>query len=118
MATSSEHSVNINSTRSGTRPSRCFKTNDGCIVADGGGAQGGLTVRPLQEVGGHEALAVADSALVDHSPVVRHLDRLADAGLAALHYTQLVPCVVYTQGGHLFTGEPLPAKPHTHADCV
>lgn len=41
--------------------------------------------RPLQEVGGHEAVVAAHSALVDHGAVVRHLYGLADAGLAALH---------------------------------
>lgn len=54
-------------------------------------------------------MAVADPALVDHGAVVRHLDRLADAGLAALHYAQLVRCVVYSQGRHFVSWEPLPA---------
>lgn len=58
-------------------------------------------------------MAVADSALVDHGTVVRHLDRLADAGLAALHNAQLVRCVVYTQGCHLVTWEPLPTAAKT-----
>lgn len=53
--------------------------------------------RRLQVVGGDEAVAVADSALVDHGAVVRHLDGLADAGLAALHYAQLVRRVVCAQ---------------------
>ena len=53
-------------------------------------------------------MAVADSALVDHCAVVRHLYGLADAGLAALHDAQLVSCVIYTQGGHLVTRKPLP----------
>lgn len=70
---------------------------------------------PLQVVRGHEAVAVADSALVDHGSVIRHLDRLADARLAALHDAQLVSCIIYTQGCHLFTWEPLPAK--TDLDC-
>lgn len=53
-------------------------------------------------------MIVADSALVDHGAVVRHLDRLADAGFAALHYAQLVRGVVHTQGCHLVPWEPLP----------
>lgn len=68
---------------------------------------------PLQVVGGHKAVAVADSALVDHGSVVRHLNRLADAGLAALHYAQFVRCVVYTQGCDLVAWEPLPTAPKT-----
>lgn len=56
-------------------------------------------------------MAVADSALMDDGAVVRHLDRLADARLAALHYAQLVRCVVYTQRCHLVTWEPLPTSP-------
>jgi len=58
-------------------------------------------------------VAVADSALVDHGAVVRHLDRLADAGLATLHDAQLVRRVVDTQGGHFVPWEPLPAVPET-----
>lgn len=50
--------------------------------------------RPLQEAGGHKAVVVADPALVDHGAVVRHLNGLADAGLAALHYSQFVGSVV------------------------
>lgn len=49
---------------------------------------------PLQEAGGHKAVVVADPALVDHGAVVCHLDGLADAGLAALHYPQFVGGVV------------------------
>lgn len=56
-------------------------------------------------------MVVADSALVDHGAVVRHLDRLADAGLAGLHDAQLVCCVVYTQGCQLVAWEPLPIAP-------
>lgn len=73
----------------------------------------GAAHRPLQVIGGHEAVVVADSALVDHGPVVSHLDRLADAGLAALHHAQLVGRVVYAQGCHLVPWEPLPAGQHT-----
>lgn len=69
--------------------------------------------RPLQVVGCHEAVAVADSALVDHGSVVRHLNGLADAGLAALHYAQFVRCVVNTQGCDLVAREPLPAASQT-----
>lgn len=65
--------------------------------------------RPLQEAGGHEAVVVADPALVDHGAVVRHLNRLADAGLAALHDPQFVGRVVQAQGRHLVAREPLPA---------
>lgn len=50
--------------------------------------------RPLQEAGGHKAVVVADPALVNHSAVVRHLNGLTDAGLAALHDPQLVGGVV------------------------
>lgn len=53
-------------------------------------------------------MIVADPALVDHRAVIGHLDRLADAGFATLHYAQLVCCVVYTQGCNLVTWEPLP----------
>lgn len=61
-------------------------------------------------------MAVADSALVHHGAVVRHLDGLADAGLAALHYAQLVRCVFYTQRCQLITWEPLPTVPKTQID--
>lgn len=57
---------------------------------------GGLQApkRPLEEAGSHEAVVVADPALVDHGAVVRHLHGLADAGLAALHDPQFVGSVV------------------------
>lgn len=35
-ATSSDHSVNTNSARSGTQPTCCFKTKEKCIMADCG----------------------------------------------------------------------------------
>lgn len=69
--------------------------------------------RPLQVVGGHKALTVVDPALVDHGTVVRHLNGLADAGLAPLHYAQFVRSVVHTQRRHLVTREPLPTAPKT-----
>lgn len=65
----------------------------------------------LKEAGGHEAVAVADAAQVDHGAVVRHLHGLADAGLATFHNAQLVSRVVHTQRGHFVPGEPLPAEP-------
>lgn len=74
--------------------------------------------RPLQVVGRHEAVAVADSALVDHGSVVRHLNGLADAGLAALHDAQFVGGVVDAQGCDLVAGEPLPAAPQTQIQTV
>lgn len=64
---------------------------------------------PLQVVGGDVSLAVADAALVDHGPIVGHLHRLADAGLAALHDAQLVGRVVHAQRRHLLPWQPLPA---------
>lgn len=67
---------------------------------------------PLQVVGGDVSLAVADAALVDHGPVVGHLHRLADAGLAALHDAQLVGRVVHAQRRHLLSRKPLPAGRH------
>lgn len=51
---------------------------------------------------------MADPALVDHGTVVRHLNRLPDAGLAALHDPQFVGRVVQAQGRHLVAWEPLP----------
>lgn len=51
--------------------------------------------RPLQVARGHKALAVGDSALVDHGSVVGHLNGLADAGFASLHHAQFVGCVVH-----------------------
>lgn len=60
-------------------------------------------------------MAVADSALVDDGAVVRHLDRLADAGLASLHDAQLVGGVVETQRCHLVAREPLPATGEVQA---
>lgn len=72
--------------------------------------------RPLQVVGGHKAMAVADSALVDHGTVVRHLNGLADAGLASLHHAQFVRRVVYAQRCHFVTWKPLPTVPNTDLD--
>lgn len=77
------------------------------------GAAHSVRRRPLQVIRGHKALTMADSALMDHGAVVGHLDRLADAGLAPLHYTQFVVCVVYAQRCHLVTWEPLPARAKT-----
>lgn len=51
---------------------------------------------------------MADPALVDHGAVVRHLNRLANAGLAALHDPQFVGRVVQAQRRHLVAWEPLP----------
>lgn len=65
---------------------------------------------PLQVVGGHEAVVVAHSALVDHGSVVRHLYGLADAGLAALHDAQLVGRVVNAQRCDFVSWKPLPVK--------
>lgn len=39
-ATSSDHSVNTNSARSGIQPTCCFKTKEKCIMADCGCTQG------------------------------------------------------------------------------
>lgn len=64
--------------------------------------------RPLQVAGDQEGVLVADAALVDEGAVVGHLDRLADAGLAALHDAQLVGRLVQAQGGQLAAREPLP----------
>lgn len=74
--------------------------------------------RPLQEVGGHKAVVVADPALVDHGAVVRHLNGLADAGLAALHDPQFVGRVVQAQRRHLVAREPLPAGSKGRGETV
>lgn len=74
-----------------------------------GWLQARTRARPLQEVGGHKAVVVADPALVDHGAVVGHLNGLADAGLAALHDPQFVGRVVQAQRRHLVARQPLPA---------
>ena len=55
----------------------------------------------LQVVGGDETVLVTDSTLVDHGTVIRHLDRLTDAGLPTLHHAELVCRLVHAQGRHL-----------------
>lgn len=74
--------------------------------------------RPLQEVGGHKAVVVADPALVDHGTVVRHLNGLADAGLAALHDPQFVGRVVQAQRRHLVARQPLPTRLNGQSETV
>lgn len=72
----------------------------------------------LHVVGCHEVVAVADSALVDHGAIVRHLNRFPNAGLAALHYAQLVCGVVNTQMCQFFTWQPLPRITETQSSTV
>lgn len=49
-----------------------------------------------------------DAAQVDHSSVVGHLHRLADASLATFQHLELVHSVFHAQGQDFVSRKPLP----------
>lgn len=95
-------------------PSKSFKSTSRASPAQCVSQPNGLRKRePLYKIGGCEVEVSPHVVQMRHGSVVRGVHRLADAGLLALHETQLVHRVVHPQRQQLVPRQPLPADTQT-----